>query len=267
MSLAATWLSWSSLGIPRYLARSAWHQHAPFAEWLIETHRPASLVELGTYSGFSYAAFCDAVQRNGLPTRCSAIDTWRGDEHAGFYGEQVFTAFRKYHDARYAAFSQLIRATFDDALATFPDRSIDLLHIDGRHLYEDALHDFSTWRPKLSARAIVLFHDTAVLTRNFGVHRLWKELSATYPHFQFTHGHGLGVLGVGDQRTQALIDLYAAEGTDEGQRIRSTYAHLGRAISDHYESARLKAAMSEREKEIDRLRKVIAATDNKSMPA
>src|SRR5436309_21632 len=68
---------------------SAWTEHIPFAYWLIEAHRPAQLVELGTYFGASYFAFCQAVATLGLPTRCFAVDTWRGDEHSGLYEDHV----------------------------------------------------------------------------------------------------------------------------------------------------------------------------------
>src|SRR4029077_8358686 len=82
----------------------SWLEHAPFAFWLLETLGPRTLVELGTHGGFSYFALCQAVQRLRLETRCYAVDTWRGDEHAGFYGEEVFDEVRTYHDRRYSAF-------------------------------------------------------------------------------------------------------------------------------------------------------------------
>ena len=69
---------------------SAWIEHIPFAFWLIEAHRPQTFVELGTHQGASYSAFCQAVDRLGLDMHCFAVDTWKGDEHAGFYDEGVF---------------------------------------------------------------------------------------------------------------------------------------------------------------------------------
>ena len=68
---------------------------------------------------------------------------------------------------RYSGFAQLVRSTFDDALPYFEDGSVDLLHIDGRHFYEDVKHDFDFWLPKLSDRGIVLLHDTDVRERSF----------------------------------------------------------------------------------------------------
>ena len=117
---------------------SAWWQHVPFAHWLVLETAPRLLVELGTQAGVSYSAFCDAVLRGGLPTRCHAVDTWRGDEHAGAYGPAVYEEFRCFHDARYQGFSTLLRCTFDDALGTIADNSIDLAayrrlaHLRGR---------------------------------------------------------------------------------------------------------------------------------------
>ena len=174
----------------------AWIEHAPFAFWLIASLRPRVFVELGTHSGSSYFVFCEAVERLRLAARCYAIDTWKGDEHSGFYGEEVFQTIGAENDRRFSGFSTLIRAPFDSASHHFADGCIDLLHIDGSHFYEDVSHDYEAWFPKLSDRSIVLFHDTNVKERGFGVYRLWDELRRSHPHFEFLHGYGLGVLGI-----------------------------------------------------------------------
>tara|TARA_A100001011_G_C13728696_1_gene602595 strand:+ start:62 stop:553 length:492 start_codon:yes stop_codon:yes gene_type:complete len=84
---------------------------------------------------------------------------------------------------------------FSEALRKFDENSIDLLHIDGFHSYEAVSGDFNTWYPKLSTKAVVLFHDTHEFQPKFGVHRFWAEIKNKYPEqcFEFEHSHGLGV--------------------------------------------------------------------------
>ena len=221
----------ASFWTPEYLALSAWLEHAPFAFWLVDALRPRSFVELGTEMGFSYLSFCQAVAKLEIPATGFAVDHWEGDEQTSFYGEEVFEELAAYHDPLYSAFSALVRSPFDDAVADFDDDSIDLLHLDGLHTYEAVRHDFETWRPKLSSRAVVLFHDTNVRDRDFGVYRLWAELRAQHPGFEFVHGHGLGVLGVGTEVPPAVMRLLQIErGSPLDDEVREAYETLGESV-------------------------------------
>lgn len=229
-------LSPASFWFPERLCESAWIEHAPFAYWLIEAHRPSLLVELGTHWGYSFFAFCQAVGKIELPTRCSAVDTWQGDDQAGYYGGEVFETVSSYNEAHYSAFATLMRATFDAAAPSFADRSIDLLHIDGRHTYKDVSHDFAMWLPKLSSRGIVVFHDVNERKHDFDVWRLWSELCEKYPHFEFEHGHGLGILAVGEKIEPRLRALFDADANGPlSLQIRQAYARLGSAVTERTE--------------------------------
>jgi GT2 family glycosyltransferase len=206
---------------------SAWWGHVPFAFWLIAKCEPRLLVELGTHYGVSYAAFCEAISRLRLATRCYAVDNWVGDPHAGIYGEDVYAELKSFHDSRYGAFSQLLRSSFDGACNDFFDGSIDVLHIDGFHTYEAVKRDFDTWRPKLSDRAVVLFHDTNERQPDFGVWRFFEELKREAPAFEFLHGHGLGVVALGRETPQAIRQLCGLIDTGEVADIRKRFTHLG----------------------------------------
>ncbi len=221
----------------RPVAPSAWHAHVPFASWLVGALRPATIVELGTHNGVSYAAFCEAVMAARLDARCYAVDTWTGDEHAGTYGEEVYTSLKAFHDARYSAFSTLLRTSFDDACARFAAGSIDLLHIDGLHNFEAVSHDWLQWREKLSDAAVVLFHDTNVRDPGFGVWRLWAQLRGRYPSFEFLHGCGLGVLLVGERIPPEVAVLGGCNDRGAVATIRERFAALGDSHALRYELA------------------------------
>jgi hypothetical protein len=230
---AADFVSSASFWFPEHLCDSAWIEHAPFAFWLVEAHRPSTLVELGTDRGFSFFAFCQAVHALGLGTRCFAVDTWRADDRARRDGEEAFASVREHNDDRYAAFARLLRATSQEAAALFADGSIDLLHLDGRHRYEDIRRDFDLWLPKLSRRGVVVFHDTAVHEHGSGVHRLWVEVRERYSSFEFVHGRGLGISAAGEEVGARLRTLFEASSDEAlGQQIRSAYARLGAAVSE-----------------------------------
>src|SRR5215472_13495338 len=208
--------------------KSGWTEHTPLAMLLVELLDPRILVELGTQHGVSYCSFCQAVDELKLPTRCFAVDTWKGDAHATYYKESVYTDLVAEH-CRYKSFSKLLRMTFDEALPQFSDTSVDLLHIDGLHYYEAVKKDYETWRSKLSNRAVVLFHDTMETHDDFGVHQLWRELSLNFPSFNMEHGHGLGILAVGAHPPQAILD-FLSTANDHPEATRDLFAALGRRV-------------------------------------
>lgn len=205
---------------------SAWHGHVAFAHWIVEVARPRVICELGTQHGVSFAAFCHAVASMGMDTKCFAIDTWKGDAQTGDYGDEVYRDLQNFITEHYGNFASLIRRTFDEASSAFPDGSIDLLHIDGLHTYEAVQNDYETWRPKLSNRAIVLFHDVEIREEGFGVWRFWNELRYQYPSFTFTHAAGLGVLVFGANVDNSVKLLCAIKNTDQINNIRENFAKL-----------------------------------------
>lgn len=195
--------------VPEYLSHiSNWHGHIAFAMDLMYCLKPKLFVELGVHYGDSYFTFCQAVQQFNLNCICFGIDNWLGDEHSGYYGEDVYNDVLLYN-GNYSGFSNLMKLSFDNALSEFDDNSIDILHLDGCHTYDSVKHDFYSWIPKLSQNCFVLLHDVCIQRENFGVFQFWNEISSHYPSFTFTHSCGLGII----QKSCDAID-FSVDGLD-----------------------------------------------------
>ena len=194
---------------------SAWLGHIPFARWLVEAVKPQTIVELGTHKGASFIAFCEALIELGLPGKIHAVDTWEGDEHAGFYGEDVYQSVLDLVRNRAPETGRLHRMTFDEARSDFQEGSVDILHIDGLHTYDAVRHDFELWKSTVADGGVILFHDISERKDDFGVWKLWDEVKEGRPSFEFHHCHGLGVLGIGTEFPSSLEKLFLADGDKE----------------------------------------------------
>lgn len=208
-----------------------WAGHKDFAYDLVFNIRPRVIVELGTEKGTSLFSFSQAVKDLSLKTDIYAIDTWEGDEHAGYYGEEVYALVKDIKETYYPKQNIMLkRELFDEALRDFANGSIDVLHIDGLHTYGAVKHDFESWLPKLREDGIILFHDIAVKRSGFGVYKLWADLKNKYGTISFMHSNGLGVLLLNKNRYQGIMGLESS--------IKGFYEKLGE-INDLKEKIKL----------------------------
>ncbi len=222
--------------LPKYWSPSARTEHVPFAFWIVDALKPRVYVELGVDCGMFYFACCQMAAEKRFGTRCFAVDAWRGDEHAGFYSDEIFRQVDEHNRLNYSAFSSLLRMEFDQALDHIPDGSVDLLHVDGRHFFDDVKADFESWIPKLSERAVVMFHDTEVREKDFGGWKLWAELEGRYPSFNFPHGHGLGVIAFGPKIDPALTEFFAlSTSRDAATSFREIFMSCGKNLSGQWD--------------------------------
>lgn len=205
---------------------SDWWGHIPFAKYVVSALKPELFVELGVFHGDSFCAICQAIRTLSLPTRCVGIDAWIGSENENPATAPDIDSVMKFVKDRYD-FAELRRSLFDDQVESFDDNSISLLHIDGNHSLSAVTHDFESWLPKLAERGIILFHDIAIGgIPQYGVDEFWRGLKDLYPHFEFDHSWGLGVLapkGI----PEGLMGLFAATGTPDEEKIQTFFQLMG----------------------------------------
>lgn len=177
------------------LRTAYWEGHRDFAYDFLRFVHPKKMVELGSQYGCSLFCFCQSIKDFNLATEIHAIDRWAGDIGAVDDGETVYKLVNTIKETYYANVNlRLYQMDFDSAAHFISDNSIDVLHIDGGHRFEDVDHDFNTWLPKLKENGIILFHDV-YSEIDKGSCRHWEYICKNYQtYFDFTHSCGLGIL-------------------------------------------------------------------------
>lgn len=86
-----------------------------------------------------------------------------------------------------------------DQISASLDGGADFILIDGDHSYEGAKRDFELYRPLLSKRGFLAFHDIVPGPPHKvgGVPKLWAELKAQFPHRELVKDWGQGGYGIG----------------------------------------------------------------------
>lgn len=178
--------------------KTAWEGHILYIYNQIKEWRPETVVELGVYLGHSLSTMAEGCRDAGLDTKLYGVDHFKGDEHSGNFGkdiEDIATGcLGNYPNVT------LIKKTFNEALGDWKkmeNTKIDLLHIDGRHFYEDIKEDFENWEPYVPVGGHIILHDTQETERNFGIGKYFRELQITHPEWEFKErkcSHGLGII-------------------------------------------------------------------------
>lgn len=196
---------------PDMLIHSPWVGHRNFAYDYVCNVKPSLIVELGSYYGCSSFAFLQAIKDKQLNTAFYAIDTWGGDSFTvSDYQEDIYSAYEQINTTCFSGVrSHMVRKTFDEACADFQDGSIDLLHIDGSHNYEDVKNDFTRWYPKVADDGVIFFHDVGqdfLFGAPMGSHIFWQELKESFQFvLEFPFSNGLGLLFTSEERYRRFL--------------------------------------------------------------
>jgi predicted O-methyltransferase YrrM len=155
---------------------------------LLKGRRLATVVEIGTAKGGTFAAWCALARPDALLV---SIDL-PGGAHGGGYSEDDAERFRSY--ARRRQRVHFLRrdshdpATRDALAALLGDRRVDFLMIDGDHTYEGVAADYAMYAPLVADGGLIAFHDILPHPRvpECQVDRLWAQLRRGTEHVEYT---------------------------------------------------------------------------------
>lgn len=156
-----------------------WFHHGAKMLELIDQHRPAVCVELGTWLGASAIPVARSIRRWRGTLTC--VDTWAGDVHEATSKSpwMLVSCARHLLDAGVSANVRLVAATTLDAAKAWT-QPIDYLYVDADHSYESTLADLYAWGPYVKPGGLILGDD-------YG-HRLFPGVKAAWDEFAFAHG-------------------------------------------------------------------------------
>lgn len=211
---------------------------------------------LGVDGDHSYLALCEAVAALGLASSCLGVVV--PPERAGGAESKALTGLRAGHEALYGRFSKLLGMPPAAAAAQLADGSVELLMLGGAQ--REAAAALAAFAPKLSPRAVVLFHGLGHGQRDDGVARLWKELAARHPHVELARGAPLGLLAWGSD-PPLLAGLLATD-TAAAERASALFTLLASGLPARLAAARrevrvLSAMNASRDTEIGQLRATV----------
>jgi GT2 family glycosyltransferase/glycosyltransferase involved in cell wall biosynthesis len=175
---------------PKFFIGGPTRFYLPLFFDIVAHEKPTLIVTLGLGDAQAHLAFCQAVAERNLSSRCVAIRRPRVDESAN--DDSAWELAQKATAKFFPTLSQLIESDAVKAAADFADASIEVLLIDDVDAGETVRQELKTWRPKLSANALILLHGIS-LKRHDSPRSAWanfvKQRAAAY----FDEGIGLSV--------------------------------------------------------------------------
>jgi len=179
---------------------SPWKGHEDFVVWLVKALKPSVIVDLGVELGFS--TFVLASPKIG---KVYGIDSFKGDSFTTVSNpKKKFMAFSKMLNKRFGIDNiEIIEGEFSEVAKDWK-LPIDILHIDGSHLYKDVKRDFRDWSKFVKKDGVILFHDVYVpQEKRFGVEKFFNEINL--PKFRFLHSYGLGIVSKNENIIKNII--------------------------------------------------------------
>ena len=128
-----------------------------------------TLVEIGSWRGRSTSCMGSLIKKLNRTVKFYSVDTWEGsneEPHIKFLqklkaqGKTLFNEFQE--NIKSCGVDDVIipiKSTSILAAEQFEDNSLDFVHIDASHEYEDVLNDIKFWYPKVKPGGMITGDD------------------------------------------------------------------------------------------------------------
>lgn len=132
----------------------------------------ATFVEVGSWMGRSTCYMGEQIKKSSKNIKFYAVDTWAGSEESDHkdaidrlksYNFTLFEVF-KYHlsECGVSNYVTPLQTTSLEAASQFEDNSLDFVHIDASHDYENVLADIRAWYPKVKPGGFITGDDYVI---------------------------------------------------------------------------------------------------------
>jgi hypothetical protein len=192
--------------------KSKWKDNTKFAKWLVKETKPRTIVDIGTYEGYSAKAFSNQMD-SGLV--------------------EVFTIDPEDHKKDLPKNVHFINKTSKEAYIEWNTAiEIDILHIDGNHTYEIVKEDLMNWASLLNPKGVILMHDIINMgIAGFGPIKVFLGNTIPYKACYFV-GFGLGILTWNADLMAKILDEYREDILTAPQTSQYWVEQLIKAFED-----------------------------------
>jgi len=146
------------------------NDHTWYRKTVEEAPPRAHFVEVGSWLGRSAASMATSISDFKKDIRFDCVDTWKGtppEGDAGYHqrlilerGLDLREAFERHlTDLGLRSLVHPVEGDSAEVASTYPDRSLDLVFIDGDHRRESVARDVRAWLPKLRYGGLIAGHD------------------------------------------------------------------------------------------------------------
>ena len=118
----------------------------------------STMVEIGSYQGESTESFA----QSGKFSIINAVDPWMDNYDPADPSSQAdMASVEKAFDIRTGRYPQIkkLKLTSEQAAERFPNRSLNMVYIDGIHQKPNVIQDINLWLPKIKPGGFITGHD------------------------------------------------------------------------------------------------------------